>query len=356
MVRGVEPGSMEDPLYEEDIAASNPGRTEQAREMERYLATVRDDEARRKAVFDPDFTSETTYHASTERLRQVLRDSLGYPPPGAPDQEPPQFTRVGEDGLATYYRTRFSVLPGVHVIGLYLVPKAVTKPAPLVVSMHGGAGSPELATFRGGANYHDMVRGAAQQGYVVWAPTHLFKADGFPDDIRQRLDSRARLVGATITAIEIAKITRGLDVVLTRPEVDARRVAMVGLSYGGFYTLYTMALEPRIRVGVSSCIFGNLTEGWATKDDFWKSDWRFPNGLSLLRDPEIIALICPRPLEVQMGERDELVPIEPARRQAPQAASYYERLGVGDRFRFHAFSGKHEFYGPSAWEFLAQRL
>ncbi len=82
------------------------------------------------------------------------------------------------------------MLPGIYATGLHLMPRDVAGPVPLVVAQHGGDGSPELATFHGGANYHDMIRGAAQRGYAVLATQHLFRAPGFPADVRQRLGAR----------------------------------------------------------------------------------------------------------------------------------------------------------------------
>ena len=196
--------------YEEDPAATDSLRTEQARELEFYVSGLRSDPARRAEVFRPDYSSVRAFQASTRRLRGVLAGALGYPPPGSPPTEPPEFRRIATDSQVVYYRFRIAVLPGVHVVGLYLVPAGLQGRAPLVVAMHGGGGSPEVATFRGGANYHDMVRGAVERGYVVWAPQHLYVATGLPADIRQRIDTRARLAGTTITAIEIAKISRRL--------------------------------------------------------------------------------------------------------------------------------------------------
>lgn len=344
------------PFYEEDISSSNPIRTEQVKELERYLAGLRDDTTKLNTLFKPDYSSASAYATSTKKLRTALTTTLGYPPPGKPEPEAPTFQQVGEDTLATYYRVRISVLPGVHVVGLYLLPKTRTGRIPLVISMHGGGGSPEIALFNGGANYHDMVRGAAEQGYAVWAPTHLFSADGYPPDIRQRMDSRARLAGTTLTAIEILKISRSLDVLLKRPEIAPKRVAMVGLSYGGFYTLLTTALEPRIKVAVSSCNFGDDLTLWEKSEPHGWSDARFMDGLTLFRSPEITALICPRPLEIQMGTKDTLVLIEPGRDAAPKSAAHYQRLGFGENFRFVEFDGGHEWYGKSAWEFLAKHL
>jgi dienelactone hydrolase len=343
-------------LYEEEVAASNPLRSEQARELEAYLARLREDTSYLDSIFKPDYTSASAYLDSTHNLRGSLTAALGYPPPGSPDGNPPLFKRIGEDRVSEYYRVRIPVLPGINAIGLYIVPKEREHPAPLVISQHGGDGSPELATFHGGGNYHDMVRGGAERGYVVLALQHLFKAEGFPQNVRVRFDIQARQVGTTLTAIEIAKITRSLDAVLERPEVDPNRIAMIGLSYGGFYTLYTAALEPRIKAAVSSCYFNDRSKLSDDLEPLDFSDWRFTDGLRLFRDPELAALICPRPLEIQVGIHDELFPIDGARREAARATEYYQKLGYEKNFRFSEFSGTHEWYGPSAWEFLDRHL
>jgi hypothetical protein len=41
---------------------------------------------------------------------------------------------------------------------------------------------------------------------------------------------------------------------------------------------------------------------------------------------------------------------------APKSAEYYEKLGKGKDFRFLVFPGGHEFYDPSAWEWLEKHL
>ena len=312
--------------YEQEVRASDPIRAEQAKELDSYIVGLKNDSRRLHAVFTPDYSSPKAYEASTKRLRQVFADSIGYPPPGKPDVEAPTFTKMGEDAIGVYYRARISVLPGVHTDGIYIVPKGLKGRAPLIISMHGGGGSPDVALFHGGANYHDMVRGGVKRGYVVFAPTHLFSAPGFPGDIRNKIDARMRLVGTSLTAVEIAKIARSLDVLVKRPEVDPKRIAMVGLSYGGYYTLVVPALEPRIKVAVSSCYFG-VQEGRYGKDELSvPSDFQFKDRFTLWKDSEIVALICPRPLEIQAGSTDDADHREPGKLLAPAAAAYYQNL------------------------------
>ncbi len=48
----------------------------------------------------------------------------------------------------------------------------------------------------------------------------------------------------------------------------------------------------------------------------------------------------------------KLFPVEGARHAAPEAARAYEKLGGGDQFQFLEFTGRHEFDGWEAWDFL----
>ena len=236
------------------------------------------------------------------------------------------------------------------------MPKGVRGRVPLVISMHGGGGSPEVALFHGGGNYHDMVRGAVRHGYAVFAPQHLFSAPGYPGNIRNLTDTRLRLVGTSLTAVEIAKITRSIDVLVKRPEIDGRRIAMVGLSYGGYYSLVVPALEPRIKVVVSSCYFGVQEFRYEKSELSIPSDFQFSDRFSLFRDPEIAALVCPRPMLIQAGKGDDAEHRDGGIHLAPEIADYYKNVGRPEAFQFLVFDGGHEFNDASAWDFLKKWL
>ncbi len=342
--------------YEEEVSASNPLRTEQARELDQYILSQRNSRKRLDALLHPDYSSPSAFTASVRQYRQAFCDTIGYPPPGDPDPGAPSFVKLGEDSIGTYYRVQISVLPAVHAEGIYIIPKGLKGKAPLIVSMHGGGGSPEVALFHGGANYHDMVRGAVKRGYVVFAPQHLFNAQGYPGDIRNRTDIRMRLIGTSITAVEILKITRSLDTLLKRPEVDPKRVGMVGLSYGGYYALVTPAVDTRIKVTVCACYYG-VQEGRYEKDELSiPSDFQFKDRFTLFKDADIAALICPRALQIQAGTKDDTDHRDPGVVQAPFSAEYYKKLGISDRFEAHVIEGGHDFFDEQAWAFVKAHI
>lgn len=320
------------PFHEEDLQLSRPYRDANYREFAGYIGGLEKEPA---------------------RLRQ-FRSMVGYPAPGFyTSAKPARIEKTGEDAIGVYHRVWIPVAPGMETYGLYIVPKKVKLPAPLVVSLHGGGGIPESALFHGGSNYHDQIRGAVQKGYVVWAPLFVMypfadrnKNSEIPTDVRKELDAKLRRLGTSLMGVEMTKVTRALDRILERPEVDPARVAMIGLSYGGYYTLYITAVEPRIKVAVASCSFrntpaatGGITEGRPID----------------ITSPEQVALVAPRPLQVQVGINDKAAPIDTVRLAALEARRAYENAKP-ELFDYAEFDGGHEWRGDIAWAFLAKHI
>jgi dienelactone hydrolase len=314
-------------LYEEEPTASMDIRNQLWRQLASYA------DALNPAV---DTSSPAAYARSIEPIRARYSAWIGYPPPGFDLKNPQQrMVKVGDDDVAVYYRCYTPVATGLEAYGLYIVPRNAAQPAPLVISMHGGGGTPELATFKGGTNYHDMVRGAVAQGYVVYAPLNIQypygdrdKGTPIPPDVLQIFQEEFEAKGTSLTAVESAKISRAVDLLLARPEIDKTRIGMVGLSMGGAQTIASATLDPRIKVAVCS--------GSASLDTS--------------------NLICPRALQVQIGDKDPGHLTDRTKAQTDRIRKLYQKLGVPDRFELQVFDGVHEFNGKLAWEFLKKYL
>ena len=64
----------------------------------------------------------------------------------------------------------------------------------------------------------------------------------------------ALLLGETMIGWRVFDVMRAIDWIETRPELDAKRIGCVGISGGGTCTLFSAALEPRIRAALVSGI------------------------------------------------------------------------------------------------------
>jgi dienelactone hydrolase len=316
-------------LYDEKVIDSMSIRDELWRQMDSYL-----DDLRPTTSLD----SAESYAQGVELLRARFAAGVGYPLFRSRSSAEARLEEVGEDATATYYRCRTEVDSGLDAYGLYIVPKRPPGPKPLVIALHGGGGSPELATFEGGGNYKDMVRGAVKHGYVVYAP-HMLQypyrdrnhGSKIPPDVAQQLELKLGLRGATLFSLEAARITAAMDALLSRSEVDGNRIAAVGLSRGGAMSVYLASLEPRIRAVVAS-------------------------GIGSFDTPQ---LICPRPIQVQLGAGDDIIGERRMGRvklTCEKIRGLYEQLGAAERFELKVFDGRHEFHGELAWEFLGKHL
>ncbi|HUQ93036.1 MAG TPA: acyl-CoA thioester hydrolase/BAAT C-terminal domain-containing protein, partial [Bryobacteraceae bacterium] len=106
---------------------------------------------------------------------------------------------------------------------------------------------------------------------------------------------------------------RAVDLLASLPEVDARRIGVIGHSLGGHNSLFLAAFEPRVAALVTSCGFtsfakyygGNLT-GWShagymprIASVYEKSPGKMPFDF-----PGVLQAIAPRPVFINAPLHD----------------------------------------------------
>ncbi|GHU65811.1 hypothetical protein FACS1894184_02340 [Clostridia bacterium] len=329
-------------IYKEEPEVSRKYREEQLGEWKQLIERKRAASAAvRDEYFKPDFTSVDRYAASIELYRAAFYDMLGWPLTDIAtlSQTIPTAKSefVAEDELGKIFRLWIDVMEGVTVYGLYFIPHG-DKPHPLAISQHGGGGTPELYSGfwdETAANYNNMTRRVLAKDCAVFAPQMLlWNEENGPAQERVTVDRQLNQLGGSVTAVELFKLMRALDYLQTLPEIDADRIGMIGLSYGGFYTLFMAAADTRIRTAVSSCFFNDrFRYDWP--------DWVWRNAAHRFMDAEICGLVCPRRLYVECGVRDELFAIDSACAQAVRARTYFDRLGISDHFVFAQTDEEH---------------
>lgn len=239
-----------------------------------------------------------------------------------------------EDGYEIY-RMTFEIIKGLNMTGIFF--KQADEEKPLVIVQHGGFGTPELISGMYGdtANYNDMLQRVRINGVHVFAPQLLLWADSYDVKFdRRNIDARLKRVGSSITAIEIYGLMRVMDYFEKQDYISS--FGMVGLSYGGFYTLFTSAIDVRIKSAIS-CSFFNKRDviGW--------DDWVWFESARKFDDAEVACLVYPRKLHIAIGDNDDMFDCKYGVESFKKLEEMCEKVGT-EWLSFDVFNGTHEFF------------
>ena len=274
-----------------------------------------------------------------ERYRDDLARMLGWPLVDHKDEELPRCysVKIADEEEYEIFRMRFEILDGLLLTGLFFKLRVEEK-RPLVIIQHGAQGTPEhISGFEGHtSNYNDIVERTVTKGVHAFMPQLLLWKDVYftaqPAD-RKSIDARLKRVGSSVTAVEIYSIKRILDYFENESFVST--LGMIGVSYGGFYTLFTAALDTRIKAALS-CAFFN------TRDIVGWSDWVWQNSAYKFDDAEVATLVYPRRLDIQIGDKDPGFSYTGGVKSYEALCEICEPVGT-DWVNFNVFDGTHEF-------------
>ena len=278
-----------------------------------------------------------------EKYRNDLSNLIGWPLNEEKEKVKPtaSYEEISDEDDFKIYRIKIEVMKGMQLQGLFFRKKDGKK-RPLVFTLHGLLGSPELvAGFfeKDKGSYNDLISRVLRYDANVFAPQLLiwdtkdsFRDYGVKFD-RYQVDTRLKMVGSSAAAVEIYALIRAID--FFEEESYVTTIGMIGHSYGGFYTLHTTALEKRIKAAICNSYFNDTTKGFFT-------DWSWRDSAYKFCNAEVAALVYPRKLFLQMGTKDILFDYKDTEKE-------FERLKLlcGDKgtdwTKLIIFEGIHEF-------------
>lgn len=286
-----------------------------------------------------------------------------------PAELPPLLPKiVSEEDCGTYVRRKVSiqVQPGERMPAYLLVPKDLETPAPAIVCFYGttsGAGKETTVGLSGNRpgtppeRNRDYAVWMAEAGFVAFAADYLRDGERVEPG-RQPYDT-ARFYEEfpdwSVHGKDAWDTMRAVDYLQTLDIVDPEKIGMLGHSYGGHSTIFTMALEPRIKVGwANGPVSDFLHHGmhWAVPKGAGNSQ-SLPAMRPFVLDRsrripvtfyEFTALVAPRPLAVgqAVGERR---PMEEENYAAVKQV--YQALGAAERVKYLWYAGDHDFPPPA---------
>ncbi|WP_077035457.1 S9 family peptidase [Pelomonas sp. KK5] len=211
-----------------DAAGVKAFRETWVRMGEQLCELAAEDEARGRLISAGDKLSRAAIYLLTAERMQ------GHGSPGRAELYQ-RFQQVFNQGLALSGENceRVEIPYGdAHIAGLYVRAEGVSGPAPLLVQVNGLDSTKEMK-YRVG-----LPKWLAQRG----VSSLIIDQPGTGEALR--------LHGMTAVYNSEVWASKVVDWLETRPEVDARRIGLEGVSLGGYYCPRAVAFEPRFACGV----------------------------------------------------------------------------------------------------------
>jgi dienelactone hydrolase len=338
--------------------------------------------------FDPVAYTHDLYAAAPRRLRfdartrneaekwqKALRSKLTELVGGFPTRRQPLRPITLETRTFPGYTREkivFDSQPGVSVLAYLLLPEKARRPAAVMICVPGhGRGVDDIVGIdeKGGertdkAGYqHDFAIQAAEAGMAAMAIEPMgFGCRRDPINAGQGLSRKAcdpvaggaLLVGQTMIGWRVWDVMRTLDYIASRSELDQSRVGCMGISGGGTVTVFSTALDPRIRVALVSGYLNTFRDSVGSLAHC--IDNYVPGILHWAEMHDLAGLIAPRPLFVESGEKDNIFPIRASIESFAEVQKIYSVFGASEQVEQEVFPGEHSFWGKRGIPFLARHL
>lgn len=239
--------------------------------------------------------------------------------------------------------------PDVWMPFYVLSPQGATGRLPVLVNPHGHGGGKENTALESPGRIPLSVR-LARQGVIVFCPDaagagerrekpHQSEDKASMCFHREQLNILMNF-GRTVAGVLTWDLMRLLDYIQTRPDCDAGRIGCAGFSGGGMQTLWLSALDERITCAFTSGYFYGVRQSLMELPqncgcNFVPGLWRcFDMG-------DMGAMIAPRPLLIESGERDHLNGRDGIGNVLPQVGIAREAYALcgAERALWHAIHG-----------------
>lgn len=319
-----------------------------------------------KAPPVPEFKIPTTRKAWEKKsgeIRRQLWQLLGKLPPRP--KIPKVETLSREDrGEFILEKFQFDNGAGTMVLGYILLPKNVAKKSPAILYCHWHGGEYDIGKEELFQSKHTPEAPGptfAKRGYVVIAiDAYCFgerngKGPAGEDDKGSSGEMSASKfnlwVGRTLWGMILRDDLMALDYLASRPEVDAQRIGVTGMSMGATRSWWLMALDDRIKTGVPVACMTRYQNLIAHDALLKHGIYYFVPGMLNHFDTEaVIALLAPRPVLFMTGDEDRGSPVDGIRELETKVKPVYQLYEAGKNFENAIYPKLGHTYLPEMWQ------
>jgi dienelactone hydrolase len=291
----------------------------------------------------------------------------------------PSFQSFATDSVLVEKGSFFSEATEKVPVLIYKPVATTQKKYPVVICLHGTGGTKDAASMK------NLLYSFSKLGFIAIAIDARYHGE------RTSVPGSNNYVDAIINAWRnkdtahqqhpfyldtVYDLWRLVDYLVTRPDVDAKRIGMMGISMGGIETWMAASVDTRIKVAVP--VIATQSFRWSLENDRWRGRamtiwdahvqvandlgdtavnkgnvmalWNklLPGILDEFDCPSMIRLFAPRPLLILNTEKDQNCPLPGAQLAFHAATNAYRSKGALEKLQVdvepnkpHQFTPKH---------------
>lgn len=194
---------------------------------------------------------------------------------------------------------RYQAVPGMFIPGLLYEPKQLSGKVPVMLAVNGHDANGKAADYK-------QIRciNLAKRGMLVanleWINMGQLRSDDFGHYRMNQLD----LVGTSGIAPFYLAMSRGLDVLLQHEHADPERVAVSGLSGGGWQTIFISGLDERVTLANPVAGYSSFVTRSHYQSDLGDSEQTPCDMATVVDYTHLTAMRAPRPMLLTYNEYD----------------------------------------------------
>jgi hypothetical protein len=196
-------------------------------------------------------------------------------------------------------KLRYEALPGLWIPALLYEPEKLSGKVPVILNVNGHDGNGKQAPYKQIRCINQARRGMLALN-VEWVGMGQLRLPGFVHYKANQLD----LCGTSGVAVHYLAMKRALDLLLALENADPARVAVTGLSGGGWQTIFISSLDTRVKFCNPVAGYSSFRTRAQNLSDLGDSE-QTPTDLAIATDyAQMTAMMAPRACLLTYNSKD----------------------------------------------------
>ncbi|SVC54567.1 uncharacterized protein METZ01_LOCUS307421, partial [marine metagenome] len=251
----------------------------------------------------PNFKKPDEWLKESNRIRSEVLDKIVFRGKQAKQWRTAKSKVIWDEvieGLPGYRirKLRFEIVPGWWAPALLYEPEKISGKVPVVVNVNGHGRTGKASPQKQIRCINQAKRGMLALN-VEWIGLGQFK-----NRVGHYQLAQLDLCGESGMAPFFLNVSRALDLLLAHPNADPERVAVAGLSGGGWQTIFFSSLDPRVKLANPVAGYSSFKTRARHFSDLGDSE-QTPNDLATIADyTHLTALLSDRALLLTKNQKD----------------------------------------------------